>query len=469
MSTHASTLETAPLADLIAVALGDLFLELDRSGRCLRAQGDAALLGRRMAELPGITLARLLPGAADRAAQLFREVELDGAPRTFDCRIERDGQARQLEARVAPGSDGTVLLALRDNEARFVADAQLRESEERFRVMADCAPVMLWRSDLTAECDFFNTGWREFTGRPIEQERGVGWTENVHPEDFEPCMSIYLDSFVARRAFRMEYRLRRHDGQYRWILDHGVPRFGAAGAFEGFIGSCIDITDMKEANQRSSQLTGALEQRVRERDVLLREIHHRVKNNLQLISSILSLQARLLDGQARAVLEEGQLRVRSIALVHEKLCESHTLSDIELGQYVGDLICFLRRAVEGSSQVEVQLDVPPLPVAIDQAIPCGLVINELVTNALKHAFPEKRRGVISVQVRILDGDRFRIRVSDDGVGLPDHVDIVSPRTLGLDLVATLARQLDAELKVERNMGTSFALELTRWRTSHASQ
>jgi two-component sensor histidine kinase len=195
-----------------------------------------------------------------------------------------------------------------------------------------------------------------------------------------------------------------------------------------------------------------------------------VKNNLQLISSILSLQARLLDGQARAVLEEGQLRIRSIALVHEKLCESHTLSDIELGQYIHDLIRFLRRAVEGSSQVEVLLDTPPWPVAIDQAIPCGLVINELVTNALKHAFPEKRRGVITVQVIPLDGDRFRIRVSDDGVGLPDHIDIVSPRTLGLDLVATLARQLDAELKVERKQdGTSFALELTRWRTTHASQ
>jgi two-component sensor histidine kinase len=161
--------------------------------------------------------------------------------------------------------------------------------------------------------------------------------------------------------------------------------------------------------------------------------------------------------------------VRSIALVHEKLCESSNVSDIELGQYIDDLIRFLRRAVSGSSEVDVRLDVAPMPVPIDQAIPCGLLINELVTNALKHAFPENKRGVITVQVRPLQGDRFFMRVSDDGVGLPDHVDVVSPRTLGLDLVATLARQLDAQLKVERNMGTSFAFEISRWRTHHANQ
>jgi len=463
-----STQPTA-LADVIADSLGDLFLELDSDGKCMRARGHGALLGRRAADLAGMSLRRLLPNAAELASRLCRDVLADGAVRAFDCMVEHDGRSHQLEARIGASGAGTLLLALRDNEARFLADARLRESEERFRVMADCSPVMLWRSDLSSECDFFNTGWRDFTGRPLERERGVGWTENVHPEDFEPCMSIYLDSFVQRKPFRMEYRLRRADGAYRWILDHGVPRFNAGGVFEGYIGSCIDITDMKEANQRSAQLASALEQRVRERDVLLREIHHRVKNNLQLISSILSLQARLLDGEARAVLEEGQLRVRSIALVHEKLCESPTLNDIELGQYIQDLVRFLRRAVEGSSQIEVQLDTPPLPVAIDQAIPCGLVINELVTNALKHAFPEKRRGVISVQVTPLAGDRFRIRVSDDGVGLPEHIDVVSPRTLGLDLVATLARQHDAELKVERKKGTSFALELTRWRTTHANQ
>lgn len=458
------------LGDAVAMAMRDLLLELDTNGVCLRSQGHRHLIGGGSArELIGVSLARLLPRDAQVATSVCRQVLLDGTPRTFDCLVESNGRPSYLEARVALGLDGNLLVALRDNEARVLAEARLRESEERFRVMADCAPVMLWRADKTAECDFFNSVWREFTGRTLEAELGVGWTESVHPEDFEPCVNTYLEAFVARAAFRMEYRLRRADGQYRWILDHGVPRFAGDGTFEGFIGSCIDITEMEQATQSAAQANAALEQRVRERDVLLREIHHRVKNNLQLISSILSLQARLLDGQARAVLEEGQLRVRSIALVHEKLCESSNVSDIELGQYIEDLIRFLRRAVSGSDEIEVRLDAAPMPVPIDQAIPCGLLINELVTNALKHAFPQNKRGLITVQVRPLQGDRFFMRVSDDGVGLPDHVDVVSPRTLGLDLVATLARQLDAQLKVERHMGTSFAFELSRWRTNHANQ
>jgi PAS domain S-box-containing protein len=465
-----TTQHPTSLGDAVAAAMGDLLLELDGNGVCRREQGHRSLIGGGAArEIIGVALTRLLPNNAQLAAGICRQVLDDGVPRSFDCHVEADGRPRYLEARVATGLDGNLLLALRDNETRALADARLRESEERFRVMADCAPVMLWRADKSAECDFFNSGWREFTGRPLEAELGVGWTENVHPEDFEPCINTYLDAFVARVGFRMEYRLRRRDGEYRWILDHGVPRFAGDGTFEGFIGSCIDITEMKQATQTSAQLNVALEQRVRERDVLLREIHHRVKNNLQLISSILSLQARLMDGQARAVLEEGQLRVRSIALVHEKLCESSNVNDIELGQYIHDLIRFLRRAVSASPNIEVRLDAAPMPVAIDQAIPCGLLINELVTNAFKHAFPETRRGLITVQVRPLEDDRFFLRVSDDGIGLPDHIDLVSPRTLGLDLVATLARQLDAELKVERNLGTSFAFELTRWRTSHADQ
>ncbi len=457
------------LAGAVAEAVGDLLLELDRQQVCLRAQGPASLLGIEDAGLAGMTLKQLLPVASELAGASAAAVLDDGIPRSFDYSVEGALGSHHLEVKLGRSPSGTLLACVRDVRARILAAAALKQSEERFRVMADCAPVMLWKSDRSAECDFFNRGWLEFTGRSLAEESGIGWTAGVHPEDFEPCMNIYMSAYVARESFRMEYRLRRADGAYRWILDHGVPRFAVDGAFEGYIGSCVDVTEIREANRRNAELNAALRQRLREREVLLREIHHRVKNNLQLISSILSLQARLLSGQARSVLEEGQLRVRSIALVHEKLCSSETLSDIELGQYLGDLIAFLRCSVEGASKVDVQLEAVPLTVAIDQAVPCGLVINELVTNALKHAFPPPRRGSVTVQVRPLDGGRLRLCVSDDGVGLPDHVDVARPSTLGLDLVATLARQLHGELRVDRTSGTKFALELERWRTDHASQ
>ena len=127
------------------------------------------------------------------------------------------------------------------------ANDALRESEERFRLMADSAPVMIWMSDLDKHCIYFNKRWLDFTGRTIEKELSEGWAENVHPEDLRRCIKKYSTAFDARRPFGMEYRLRRFDGEYRWIADFGTPRYEPNGAFCGYIGSCIDITDRKLA------------------------------------------------------------------------------------------------------------------------------------------------------------------------------------------------------------------------------
>jgi len=336
---------------------------------------------------------------------------------------------------------------------------QMRESEARFRLMADHAPVMLWKADSFGDCDFFNRRWLEFTGRSLEAEYGVGWAEGVHPADLQRCMDTYLASFVDRKSFRMEYRLRRADGQYRSILDHGAPRFDAEGTFEGYVGSCIDVTEMTEATDQIKRLNGQLQERVREREVLLREIHHRVKNNLQLISSILNLQARLLHGEARSLVEEGQTRVHAIALVHEKLCESATMSDVDLVSYARDLVKVVRRAIGVSAQIDLRVEGDTARVAVDQAVPCGLIVNELVTNALKHAFPNGRAGSVRVEVHKAPGQRVTLIVRDDGVGLPAQLDLKRPETLGLDLVVTLARQLSGSLEVVREGGAAFAVTI----------
>ena len=122
------------------------------------------------------------------------------------------------------------------------AEMALRESEERFRVVADSAPVLIWMSGLDKLCTFFNKSWLEFTGRTIEQEMGNGWSEGVHPDDFQSCLKTYAEAFDARQPFVMRYRLRRHDGEYRWVSDSGVPRYDAQKNFAGYIGSCMDIT-----------------------------------------------------------------------------------------------------------------------------------------------------------------------------------------------------------------------------------
>ena len=148
------------------------------------------------------------------------------------------------------------VVVLRDVTRARRAQAALQESEARFRTTADVAPVLIRMSDSSKACDYFNRQWLEFTGRTMEQEIGDGWTEGVHPDDLQSCLSIYNTAFDARQPFEMEYRLRRFDGEYRWVVDHGVPRFAADGLFVGYIGACMDITEQKKARTPWSLPTG---------------------------------------------------------------------------------------------------------------------------------------------------------------------------------------------------------------------
>ena len=164
----------------------------------------------------------------------------------------RDGTQFPVEIGLNPieaEQESWVLSSIVDITERKRAEAKLRESEERFRNMADTAPVLIWVSGPDKLCTFFNKVWLEFTGRTMEQELGDGWTKGVHPDDVDRCLATYSAAFDAHRRFRMEYRLRREDGEYRWILDDGAPRFASGGIFAGYIGSCIDITEKRRAEE----------------------------------------------------------------------------------------------------------------------------------------------------------------------------------------------------------------------------
>ena len=182
--------------------------------------------------------AKALPVGADYETE-YRVVLPDGAIRWLRSR-----------GRVELGADGKpyrVHGVSFDVTEPKLSEQALLESEMRFRTVADAAPVLIWMSGPDKLCTFFNKGWLDFTGRKLEQELGNGWAEGVHREDFDRCLNIYKNSFDARQPFTMEYRLRRNDGEYRWVLDSGTPRFSDDGAFLGYIGSCIDITERKQA------------------------------------------------------------------------------------------------------------------------------------------------------------------------------------------------------------------------------
>lgn len=201
-----------------------------------------------------------------------------------------------------------------------------------------------------------------------------------------------------------------------------------------------------------------LEKLLKEREVLLKEVHHRVKNNLQVVSSLLGLQAwHFEDTRLRQALADSQNRVLSIALVHENLYRSKDLAQVEFSDYVDSLVDNLPRSSSAGTDVSVTQDIEKCLLSIETAVPCGLIINELVTNALKHAFPGEGRGSIRVVLRKIDPSNWMLIVADDGVGLPVDIDMRKTTSLGLELVTLLVKQLAGTLEIKRNGGTSFQI------------
>jgi two-component sensor histidine kinase len=234
------------------------------------------------------------------------------------------------------------------------------------------------------------------------------------------------------------------------------------------------LMELEETNQalkrdvtRRKQVEAQLNASLREKEVLLKEIHHRVKNNLQVLSSLLSLQAdSIKNKEGLKALSESRSRVMSMALVHEQLYNSKDLARVDFADYANILTTQLLRSYGVKpGQIRLQLAIDPILLGVDQAIPCGLIINELVSNALTHAFPGKRathRAVetpseIRVGLHSEQADTLTLTVSDTGVGLPPTVNLNKPSSLGLQLVITLTQQLQGAITLERAAGTTFRI------------
>ena len=245
-----------------------------------------------------------------------------------------------------------------------------------------------------------------------------------------------------------------HLGKSGWVSDACAPFRNAQGEIVGVIATVRDVTERKEAE-------ATVQASLREKESLLKEIHHRVKNNLQIISSLLRMQAGRIDHPlAQAALQDMQSRVRSMALIHEHLYRSENLAQVDLATYLKHLCHqLLRTLVARPGAIQLHLELVPIRLEIDQAIPCGLLVNELVSNAFKHAFPEERPGEVRVELQpVAGGAGVRLRVADNGVGLPVDFDPERLTSLGLRLVTDLACQIGGRL--ERGAGPGTVFEVT---------
>jgi two-component sensor histidine kinase len=216
---------------------------------------------------------------------------------------------------------------------------------------------------------------------------------------------------------------------------------------------------LQQAQHQLGEKTALLD----EKEVLLKEVHHRVKNNLQVISSLLNLQAaKVSDPDTKDILRESQNRVRTMALIHEKLYQSSDLAQVNFRSYLQSLVTYLTQSYrERSVNVKVQIEAEDVMLDIDTAIPCGLIVNELVTNSLKYAFPENQPGSIKLTCRQPHVGKYILIISDDGIGLPDGFDISQAPSLGYKLVTNLTTQLEGRLELLRDRGTTCRISFER--------
>ncbi|HOP41058.1 MAG TPA: PAS domain S-box protein, partial [Geobacteraceae bacterium] len=333
---------------------------------------------------------------------------------------------------------------------RVKAENALRESEEKFRVLAETAPaaIVVYQGEYFV---YVNQSAVRLFGYSEPELLNMRFWEWVHPEQRE----LVKNRGLARQrgeSFPAQYEQKFVDnaGKEGWVMvSTGTIVYQGKPAG---IATLVDITETKRAEER-------VQAALAEKEVLLKEVHHRVKNNLQIISSLLDLQSDYIhEGESRRYITESQDRIRSMALVHEQLYKSDDLSLIDFARYVNDLVTHLGNSLLGNrGSVATEVDVRNVELGIDEAIPCGLIINELVSNALEHAFSDGGTGIIRICGTMDEEGNVRLSVSDNGKGFPPGFDFSASESLGLQIVSLLAHQLFGTIEIQGDAGVSATL------------
>jgi PAS domain S-box-containing protein len=385
-------------------------------------------------------------------------------------RRRKDGSLLDASLTISPVRDtsGRVIGAskvARDITTQMRAERSLRESEQRFRMITDASPIMVWMSGTDKLCYYFNKGWLDFVGRTLEQESGNGWAENVHTEDFDRCLQIYVSNFDARRPFEMEYRMRHRTGQFRWILDRGVPRYAPDGTFEGYVGACLDIHDQKEAAEKvriADDMTRLMKAQDEERRRIARELHDSAGQTLTVVGMSLARLLHQAESSAPELAREGKKIETMVQQLHREIRTTSYLLHPPLLDETG-LASALKWYVEGlaeRSHVAITLDVADnvgrLPNDMELAI--FRLVQECLTNIHRHS------GSKTAFIRVVrEEETVRTEVQDHGKGIsPERLLEIQSHGSGVGLrgIRERIRQFHGEMKIESNgSGTSVIVRI----------
>ena len=405
-------------------------------------------------------LDRIHPDDRDQVCRLAR-ITPENPVSTIRYRFVRsDGTAIWLERSARGLFDDKGRLqrtigVVADITDRKQTEQALRESEERFRLVANTAPVLIWMSDTDEQCTYFNRPWLEFTGRPLETELGSGWSEGVHPEDLTAYMDACAQEFDRRERFEIQYRLRRHDGKYRWMSEIGVPRFNADGSFAGYIGSCIDVTERKIAEEALTNMGRKLiEAHEEERRWIGRELHDDINQRIALLSIELDRWDQSAGSSSNTHDHIRKISQRLVEIGEDIQALSHRLHSSKL-EYLGIAIAAQSFCRELSERYKVQISFShsEIPHNLPKEIALCLfrVLQEALQNAVKHSGVQD----FKVELRGRTGE-IHLSVIDAGSGF-DSQDAVNRPGVGLISMRQRLQLVNGELSIESELGRGTAI------------
>ena len=383
--------------------------------------------------------------------------------------VKRDGKALLAETNVKLNNKNVILwdkaVPLYDSEGNIngavesirditqpkMAQSALKRSEQRFRAVAESAVDAIVTTNSKGNIIFFNNSLSKIFGYTKEELSGKPLTL-LMPERFKKDYLNELQKFKKSGQHRLIGKTVTTTGLKKNKNEFPFEMSLSAWESDGKTYFTSIIRDLTERQKADEQIKKSLE----EKEVLIREVHHRVKNNMQIISSLLNLQTKYVDDKETInLLKESQNRVKSMAMIHEKLYQSHDLNHINIFDYINSLVkdLFYSYAIP-KNQIKPVIEVDEINLNIETAVPCGLIISEIISNSLKYAFPEGREGEVHISLKHED-KKFYLTISDNGIGFPESIDFNNTDSLGLKLVNSLTEQIDGELELDKSQGTKF--------------
>jgi PAS domain S-box-containing protein len=392
---------------------------------------------------------------SETVAQIPLVIEnlLNKGKTTFEAvQLSKDGELLPVEINThlfTIRGEKYILSISRDIRERKKAEDALKKSENKYRTIFENVQDIFYQTNLEGNIIEISPSIERYSGyKPAELIGKPVETVYLNPEDRE-----YLIKKIVEEGEVVDYevKLKTKTNKLLYVSTNAHILFDSSKNPIGIEGSLRDITERKNIE---IQLKKSLE----EKEMLLKEIHHRVKNNLMIISSLLNLQSRYIkDKASQDIFKESQNRARSMALIHERLYQATDLKRIDFGEYISELATELFHTyVSDHGLIELKINVEDIFLDINTAIPLGLIVNELITNSLKHAFPDGNNGEINVEFRQLD-NHYEFTVRDNGIGFPKDIDFENSDSLGLRIVSSLTDQIDGHIELNRNNGTEFRI------------